>query len=269
MNGILLTALPPAAWPCAASVEETTLSPGWQVAVCSIPYVLLAVIVLGLFYCLRWFLLERRRTRALGVRAAGLGLSFAKDDQSGLAGRLGPKFDVLARGIGGRQSALNVMAGDWRGHQVQAFDYRYERRLTPQGKSTALCYLSAALAVEPQRFPRTVIRPETAADRLAAAAGFEDIDFESHEFSKQFYVQGADRRFAYALVDPRMMEYWLAHPGWSLELDGGDVLIWDEARWAPERFESALDFLAGFLDRVPGHVRKEFGSPQGEERVRP
>ncbi|HOX08243.1 MAG TPA: hypothetical protein PK280_17750 [Planctomycetota bacterium] len=253
-------------------MEETTLSPGWQMAVHSIPYVLLAVIVLGLLRCLRWYLLEKRRTRALGVRAAGLGLAFAERDQSGLAARLGPKFGVLSRGVAGKQEALNVMGGEHRGRRVQAFDYLYQRRVTPRGKSTALCYLSAALAVEPVNFPRTVIRPETAADRAAALAGFEDIDFESHEFSKRFYVQGADRRFAYALVDPRMMEYLLAHPGWSLELDGAEVLLWDGARWDPDRFAPALDFLTGFLDRVPEHLRRELGTgvaKQPEDGGRP
>jgi len=232
--------------------------PPWAPAAYAIPYVLLAVIFGGLLYSLRWYLRERRRARALAGKARELGLSFSESDQSGLAGRLGPKFDVLARGVAGKQSALNVMAGDWRGRRVRAFDYLYQRRLTPQGKSTALCYLSAVLADEPWLFPRTVIRPETAADRAAAAAGFEDIDFESHEFSRKFYVQGADRRFAYALVDPRMMEHLLARPGWSVELDGGEVLVWDGNRWAPDRFEAALEFLAGFLDLVPRHLRKEF-----------
>ena len=42
----------------------------------------------------------------------------------------------------------------------------------------------------------TIVRPEHVFDRLASFLGFDDIDFESVEFSKRFMVKFADRKFA-------------------------------------------------------------------------
>lgn len=70
----------------------------------------------------------------------------------------------------------------------------------------------AVIAVGRLAMPGVEIRPEGLGDRLAAAAGWDDIDFESVEFSRRFHVQSQDKRFAFQLIDARMVEALLAMP---------------------------------------------------------
>jgi hypothetical protein len=117
-------------------------------------------------------------------------------------------------------------------------------------------------------FPELLIRPENFFDKLAAIVGFDDINFESHEFSKRFYVKGRDRKLAYDIITAPMMEYLLAYQGWSIELDGSDVIIWTGGTWKPEQFRSAIAVLGGFLDRVPHFVWKNLGEAREAGRQR-
>lgn len=236
-------------------------------------FVLFGVVAAGVAL-LAWYLAKQRR-EALARAAAGLGLSFSARDPfagsryehssgflgslfggslSGVPGRFG-QFGALSRGDSRR--AYNVMRGAYRGREVCAFDYRY---CTGSGKNRSTHHLSAAVVSTGARFPEIYIRPENLLDKLAGAVGFEDIDFESHEFSKKFFVKARDRKLAYDVVHPRAMEYLLAHPRWSVELDGTDALVSTGRRWRPEEFARALDHLAGFLDLVPEFVWKDLAS---------
>ena len=47
-------------------------------------------------------------------------------------------------------------------------------------------------------------------DKIAGALGFHDINFESSEFSRKFHIKCADKKFAYDVIHPRMMEFLLA-----------------------------------------------------------
>ena len=61
---------------------------------------------------------------------------------------------------------------------------------------------------------------------MSAVAG-GDIDFESEEFNRLFAVRCEDRRFANALIDPRMIEVLLATKGeLSFSFRGRWLLIW-------------------------------------------
>ena len=106
-----------------------------------------------------------------------------------------------------------------------------------------------------------MVRPEGLADRLASATGREeDIDFESQEFSNRFHVVCNDRKFAYDLIHPRMMEHLLVHPDWAVEVAGTAVLLYSPRLWGAEEVRAALEFLTGFLDLVPEFVWKDVGA---------
>jgi len=107
-------------------------------------------------------------------------------------------------------------------------------------------------------FPDLVIRPESWFEKLAALVGFDDIDFESEEFSRRYYVKSKQREFAYAVIHPQMMEYLLAHVG-SLELVGGRMLLsanWNDHTAAGCR--QTLSFAAGFVERIPEFVWRDY-----------
>ncbi len=78
--------------------------------------------------------------------------------------------------------------------------------------------------------------------------------FESEEFNRHYGVWASDRKFAYDVVDPRMMEFLLANPGWAFEVAGPDVMVYTGKRWAPGQFGPAIRALTGFVERIPAHV---------------
>jgi hypothetical protein len=194
-----------------------------------------------------------QRQKALAALAAEMGLSFSAEDPFDLPERFG-HLEVIDQGHD--REASNVLHGEWDGRRVTAFDYEYK---TGSGKDEDSHSLSVAVITCGCRFPGLFVRPEGFLDKVAGVLGDDDIDFESHEFSKKFYVNGPDRKFAYDVINGQMMEYLLGCEGWQIELSGSEAAIWSDEDWEPEGFRTALATLGGFLDRVPRFVWKDLG----------
>ena len=208
--------------------------------------------VAGIFAYFAW-LANKRRREELAQFAAANGLQFSAADPYDL-----PNF---LRGIptfsrGHSRKAYNVIHGPWSGREVIAFDFQYT---TGSGKNQHTYRLSACLQPVGLRLPNLVIRPETFFDKLGAVVGFEDIDFESDEFSRKFHVQGPDRKFAYDVCHPQMMSWLLANAGnFSIELIDSSLVLSTGSRWSPTDFHSALCFSARFFELIPEHVWREY-----------
>ena len=92
-------------------------------------------------------------------------------------------------------------------------------------------------------------------DKVKGAFGFDDIDFESEEFSRRFWVQSSDKRFAYDVLHPRMMEFLLRELDSAIDLEGGAICVADgSSRWEPSSFRSQLDFVVKFCELWPRHL---------------
>ncbi|MCZ6810529.1 MAG: hypothetical protein O7D97_00875, partial [Planctomycetota bacterium] len=98
--------------------------------------------------------------------------------------------------------------------------------------------------------PDLLIRREGMFDKLAGAFGFDDIDFESAEFSKRFYVKSPDKRFAYDVIHPRMMEFLLGGDPPTVDIEAGRCCLSDgRHHWSPEGFGATLNWVIEFFDR--------------------
>jgi hypothetical protein len=103
-----------------------------------------------------------------------------------------------------------VQGGGGRARPVWLGELTY---LVRSGKRRRLMHETFALVqVGTSAMPPVEIRPEHVGDTLAAAVGLDDLDFESVEFSKRFHVRSSDKRFAWALLDPGMMQVMLDMP---------------------------------------------------------
>src|SRR5205085_4299284 len=90
--------------------------------------------------------------------------------------------------------AFGALAGD--------YSYKITRS---NGKTTSTSTYRFSYLIVKVPFPDTpglLIRPETLMDKVAGALGFDDIDFESEEFSRRFLVKSPDKKFAYDVVSP-------------------------------------------------------------------
>ena len=207
---------------------------------------------------------ERQRLAGLNAWASANGFQFSPGDPWNLDGRYNGVADV---GKGHGRYAFEVLA---RTNPVPTSIFRYHYKTwetrtvtrngqtyTEQYEQTHWCrYLIVELGA---RFPQLFLRAEGMFDRIAGFIGFDDIDFESEEFSKRYFCKSEDKQFAYAVVHPQMMEWMLAHP-FEGELRRG-LLIMDigTAAHTPEGCQQAWEGAAGFINRIPPFVWQDYG----------
>lgn len=202
------------------------------------------------------YLQTRKRREMLAAWAAQQGLAFTPDKVRGFDERF-PAFDCLRQGS--NRFAYNVTTGVWYQRRVLTFDYHYETHSTnSKGETeTSHWYFSAAIIESSVPLKPLLIRPEGFFDKLKSAFGFEDINFESAEFSRKFFVKAPDRKWAYDVLHQRAMEFLLVSPVFSLQFDERSVIAWRGATFKPEEFTQALTVVRGLLDQLPCYVVKE------------
>lgn len=201
---------------------------------------------------------ERERREKLEALAAARGGQFYADFPG--IHQVLPAYPLLERGHSRR--AFNVASASLELGGIPCAclwgEYQY-KITTSNGKRTqTTTYTHGFVALAPQLVvpEELTVRREGFLDKIGEFFGADDIDFESSEFSKRFHVKCSDRRFAFDLFDPRMMEFFLAGEPSSIHLLG-NWMLFDRGsfRWEPANFEAELAWIDAFLARVPRHVR--------------
>jgi hypothetical protein len=214
--------------------------------------------------------IEAQRRDALAALAARLGFSFDPDRKSP-----GPdleRFEPFTRGHS--RAAYNTMDGllsiDGRGYSIRMGDYRYQVT-TSNGKTTSTSTYNLSYIVVRVPFravPDLLIRREGMLDKIAGALGFDDINFESEAFSRRFCVKSPDKKFAYDVINPKMIEFLMAGNPPAIHLVGGAMCLTDGSRrWEPAEFESRLDWLKQFFALWPEYLTEQLaGGPAATTR---
>jgi len=217
-----------------------------------VPFILL-VAVLFIF----GFISASRRRKELAAWAVANGLSFSSRSDSDFDERF-PDFDCLRQGHS--RYAENLITGRWNepGHAtpltVRALDYHYK---TGSGKNESSHQFSAVIVENPIPMRPLLIRPENFFDRVAEFFGADDIDFESSEFSRAFFVKSPDKRWAYDVVHQRMMEFLLNTPRFALQFSPSHVIAWRDKTFDVADFGSAIRLIQGIFERLPDYVVRQ------------
>jgi hypothetical protein len=214
-------------------------------------FILFALLIIG--GAIYSAIAARKRREELFELATRLGLDFRSGNDYGLAERFG-FLDQLAQGS--NRYAFNVISGSYRQNQVLVFDYHYETYSTDSkgNRQTSHCYFSFFILLLPLNFPELKITREGLLSRIAQALGYEDIDFESAEFSRTFCVRSKDRKFAYDVCNAQMMEYLLANRDLSIELDGPALALAFNKRLSAAEIEADLQRLLEIRLRLPDYL---------------
>jgi hypothetical protein len=150
--------------------------------------------------------------------------------------------------------ALDVEGESW---PVQYGDYHFET-LEPDGNQPKpLSHLLSYVLVETPYLglPDLHIRCPEMFDKVAGLLGLEEINFESDQFNNRFAVQSRDKRFAYDVLHPRMMEFLLDRAPPMIDFSRGQCcLSLGERRWSVAEFDSVLVWAAKFFALWPRHV---------------
>ena len=217
---------------------------------------LLALVAAGAFY---GRLLAKAREKKLAAWAAGRGLRFDPSRDPGAETRF-PEFECLRQGDA--RYAYNRWQGAWAARQVEGFDYHYQTYVhTKHGRRTVHHHFSAVLVGSPFPLKPLLIRPEGILDKVGEFFGCDDIDFESAEFSRKFFVKAPDRRWAYDVLHARTMEHLLARPPFTLQFGMLQAIATRKGAFGgtlpPEDLEPGVAVSAGVLDRLPEYVVRE------------
>ncbi len=188
-----------------------------------------------------------RRRREFVAWAAARGLTLYPDDDREMDERY--PFDCLQQGHD--RLAYDICTGVIDGYEILLFHYDYE---TGSGDDESTWTLSAVILQSPFPLRPLLIRPEGMLDRVSAFFGADDIDFESAEFSRRFFVKSPDRKWAYDIIHQRMMEFLLESPQLTVEFSEDTMIVWDNGVFSIREFENAINLATGIMDRIPEYV---------------
>lgn len=208
--------------------------------------VVIAIIVAGGIIFSAYASAKRRKELAEWALSKQLDFVAAKD--SDFDSRY-PNFKCLNRGDS--RYAYNIITGAIASRVFLGCDYHYA---TGSGKNRQHHNFSLVIVKSPILLEPLFIRPENFLDTLAEFAGFNDIDFESAEFNKKFYVKAPNKKWAYDIISPNMMEFLIQSPVFSIQFDLLSIIIYRDRFFSTADFEVAVDLINGVFERIPEYV---------------
>ena len=214
-------------------------------------FVLFGVVIVALAI-INWQQAKARR-EAMALLAQRLGLRYREEKDRNFASRF--RFlDHLCRGS--NRYGFNFIEGNLEGHPVLACDYHYETHSTDSKgrRQTHHHYFSYFILTLPKSFPELEIGPEGFFSKIAQAVGYDDIDFESHEFSRRFCVRSNDKKFAYDFCNAQMIEYVLANDDLVIEVEHDCLALFFRRRLAAEQIEGNFKRLLAVRERMPNYM---------------
>jgi len=212
------------------------------------PLIIVGFVALFIVIGVLGYLSSLKRRQAMMALAARLGLNFYYQKDRSIPRR----YRFLDKLRAGRDRyAFNILTGNYQENDVTIFDFHYK---TGSGKDTHHHYLSFFLLNLPQLFPELVIVKEGIFSKIGQALGYDDIDFESHEFSRKFCVRSKDKKFAYDVCNARMIEYLLSNTDLSIEIEDNILAISFNRRLKPEYIEPNLNRLIQVRSLLPDYL---------------
>ena len=213
-------------------------------------FLVIIVIVVGI---VAGVISARKRRESMSQLAAQLGMRFDPTHNRELARRY--RFLDKLRS-GSNRYAFNTLSGMYGEYDVTAFDYHYETHSTNSKghRQTHHHYFSFFMLHLPVSFPELKIAGEGFFSKVAQAFGYDDIDFESHEFSRRFCVRSQDKKFAYDVCNARMIEYLLANDDLTIEIEDNVLAMSFSRRLSPDQIEPNLNRLIDVRSLIPDYL---------------
>ena len=161
-------------------------------------------------------------------------------------------WSILGRfSQGENRYAFNMLQGVYHEQKLFIFDYHYR---TGSGKNTQDHYSTIFMLMVPGAFPKITVGPENILGRIEGMFDSQDIKFESAEFSKAFRVRSLDKKFAYDVCNPQMIDFLLANRGLVFEINGPVILLSFTPQLPVEQIEPNLQRLAQIRALLPQYL---------------
>ena len=216
--------------------------------------IIIIVILLFIGLAIFSYWQEKKRREALQAVARQLGFSFSPDKDHSFADQYG---FLNHMDDGSNRYASNIMQGTANdGSPCSIFDYHYETYSTDSKgrRTTDHHHLSIFSLILPKSFPELEIKPEGLFSKLGQALGFDDIDFESVEFSKRYQVKSDDKKFAYDFCNARMIDCLLGQQDLIIEVESNVLAITFEGRLALDSIIPSYERLLQIRSLMPQYL---------------
>ena len=221
------------------------------------------LIIVGAIYSYKQ---QQARRLALSQLAAQHGWHFDPSNDHSHDSRFS-QFSIFTSGknryaYNTTRGSLKIAGADW---PVQFGDFHYQTESNNGKRTTTHTHLLSYVILESPFLgaPDLFIRGEGFFDRIASAIGFDDIDFESSEFSRTFHVQAPRKKWAFDVLHARAIEFLMASPRFHLEFERDAVLAAANDRLGPAELEAAIRVAGGLLDALPAWLVRERTMPGG------
>ena len=196
------------------------------------------------------YYLKRQRQLGLSAFADRHGFVYTPHAPHGL---LTHSFPLFYSGSG--RGAHNGVAGRWRDMDFKAADFWYYEGSPGGAQATngGMRYYRFSVAATgiPSWLPEITITRENLITRAGSRLRGDDIDFESDEFNRAFRVKTMDRRFAFELIDARMMQWLLTcDRRFGFEIRGRGALVYAKPL-PPDELLPLIASLKEFCDHIP------------------
>ena len=213
---------------------------------------IVAVIVLVIFGAIYSAIAARKRREGLLELAQRLNLNFSPGEDYQIADQFG-FLKKLAQGD--NRYAYNVLSGKHQNYDVLAFDYHYQVTTHDKNGSHTTHYrFSVFLLQMPMAFPDLTIRHENFFIKVAEVFGYQDINFESAEFSKTFCVRCEDKKFAYDVCNAKMIEFLLANRDLSVEIENQVIALVFNSCLSFDQIELNLNRVTQIRSLMPDYL---------------
>jgi len=213
------------------------------------------IIFIVIFIVVAYFsyLSNKKRREEMFALATRLGLQFNQSHDRNLA--RGYQFLDKLRS-GSNRYAFNILSGEYKDNDILAFDFHYETHSTNSKgqRQTQHHYFSFFILTLPIIFPELKIGREGFISKIGQALGYDDIDFESHEFSRKFCVRSKNKKFAYDFCNSQMIEYLLANSDLTIEVENNALAISFDRRLEAQQIEMNLDRLVKIRSLMPNYL---------------
>ena len=217
------------------------------------PFIIALFVVFIIVSIVMGGIAAKRRREALGALAVRLGLRFSPEKDYGMDDRY--RFlDALRQGS--NHYAFNILSGNYEGYEILVFDYHYETHSTDSKgrRQTHHHYFSFFILTLEISCPELTITKEGFMSKIAQSLGFDDIDFESHEFSRRFCVRSKDKKFAYDVCNGKMIDHLLGNRDLSIEIEGSAMALSFNRRLDAPQIEYNLSRLLEIRQLMPEYL---------------
>jgi Protein of unknown function (DUF3137) len=222
-----------------------------------VPFVFVAFVVAviaGIAYVLQ-VKARQARVRAVMALAPRIGFTFANADVDHVVDM---PFALFSKGDGRRVEL--VISGTHNGVPMRMFDYWYYDQTSDGrgGRSRTYHRFTCGLATIPAACPRLRVGHEDFFTRLGDHLGLRDVELEYDDFNRRFRVKCDDQKFAFSILDGKMMQWLLGADSFdSVEVDGPWVLL-VRPKLDPERWLDLGSWLDQFHRQIPPVVYSTF-----------